>query len=460
VALLLVLLALPLALTLIVPRAWLPPYVLAITGGCLLLWADEARQCASCGGVGAGLGMAMFMALCVGFGVAICLRLGYAALRPSKAPAAAGMSALSASTTWAMLAVAGAGLATALMITATSAVFDSGLATHVAVALLAVGWFFLSGPWTSAPVAVKYAGVLTIAVAFVWSLAMAPRVVEAAALAAKGEPYCIQVAGPSGLRPARGKFDLTGFMMRAGHASARHANLAVGVSRSPKWMYWSYGRGAFEPELMGGVLRCELLSAGEQTLGWVGSATAQVQGTAFWLAGGRWKIPAEFRGEGSDRPAALQFYAEGRTFEPLARPPQGAATADWDVIRRQVKVSLCAPEALHAWHVVRSDVNFQLETTGIEHGLERQVVTSRGARDPRIQFVGRDGSGDASTWIRCDGPECRHAFKREGIVVEFMHPASELAAWPAVEDAAWRRIRSFALEWPRGTAPSCSDNRA
>jgi hypothetical protein len=401
----------------------------------------------------------MFMLVYLGFAVGILVRLVHAGVRPTKEQAWFGMSALPATATWAMLAVGGAGLALALVVVATGGGFGSGLVTHAAVMLLAGAWFFLfSRRWTDAPAIVKYAGVLTIVGAAMWSLGMAAKVVDAAELAARGAPYCIQASGPEGLRPARSKWELTGFMLRAGDRSARHANLAIGEGVSPKWLHWSYRKGAFEPDFLGGVLHCDLRAASGQALGWLDAPIAAGPDAVFWLAGGQWRIPDEYRGGGSDRPAKLHFFAQGSAFEPLARPPAGQDLRTWDVIERTVTVSLCTPEKLHVWHVTGNDVNFQLETTGHENGLERQVVKSRGAADPRIQFLGRDDLGKPTTWIQCDGQQCRHAFNREGIVIEFMHPEREFAAWRTVQDSAWRRLHSFALVWPDGPVKSCKDN--
>jgi hypothetical protein len=127
-----------------------------------------------------------------------------------------------------------------------------------------------------------------------------------------------------------------------------------------------------------------------------------------------------------------------------------------DLIRAEVSVTLCDLEMLHVWQA-QNDVNYRVEPAGTQAGLEKQSVESRGSLRREFQYVGRDKTGRISTWLMChqSGNTCRHAFRREGVVVAFERPSSQFAEWKEMQDAAWKRVKSFAVEWPDAELQSC-----
>lgn len=150
----------------------------------------------------------------------------------------------------------------------------------------------------------------------------------------------------------------------------------------------------------------------------------------------------------------LSFHAQGMDFQPL--PASSQSPAIMDLIQAEVSVTLCDLETLHVWQA-RNDVNYQVEPAGTEAGLEKQSVESRGSLRREFQYVGRDEAGRISTWMMCHqgGDTCRHAFRREGVVVAFQRPSRQFAVWKEMQDAAWKRVKSFAVEWPDAEPQSC-----
>ncbi|UUZ75934.1 hypothetical protein LP414_31250 [Polaromonas sp. P1(28)-13] len=129
---------------------------------------------------------------------------------------------------------------------------------------------------------------------------------------------------------------------------------------------------------------------------------------------------------------------------------------DMEMINAAVRVTLCDLEKLHVWQA-QNDTNYKVEIAGMEAGLEKLAVESRGSPRMEFQYVGRDDAGRISTWLLCHqgGTICRHAFRREGVVVELQHPLSQFAQWNEVPDAAWKRVKSFAVVWPDGQPNVC-----
>lgn len=457
VVLLLGLVGIPAALAFVVPRPWLPAYTLGMAyfGG--IVWVDSSRVHAD---FVDALGMAMFSLLALGAAGGLVARWSLVASRPARTsePSRTGLPAAAG---WGLLALAPAAAITAMAVSMARAWGASALALHAGVLVVAAAWWLalsqfvprgLSGSahWLHPAQVMRASGALAMVLAVAWSLGVAAEVTEAAESAAEGAPYCIEVPGPDGLRPARSRFDLSGFQLQAGKSSIRHAVLAVGSPRSPRWFYWSYRKEAFFPEFLGGVLRCEPVVAHARTLAWLSSAPADPV-DAFWLAGGRWRIPAEWHPAMGDAPPRILVRLQGRRFEPLT--DTRIDPRSWDFIRQTVTVTLCTPERLHSWHVPHEDVNYRLRTVGLEHRLVQQEVLSRGG-PPRIQQLHPDAAA-ATTWIQCDGDWCRHAFQREGRVVDFMHPASDLPIWEDLESALWQRVKGLALEWPTAPARFC-----
>ncbi|WP_411879304.1 hypothetical protein [Polaromonas sp. YR568] len=458
----------PLALALVIPRLWLVPctflVLLAFTG----LWVDEQRmQCASCGGPFSGLGLALLVIAVAGFIIGVAVRALIAFFRPAR-KSAPGQARAAKLLTWALVSATMAVLVTGLAVVLLNKMFDSGWLTHLGICLLAVAWFCWTPffwpkgseaepVWRSLlhPAGVfRWIGAVAVFFLVAWSVRVIAATQEAAELAAVDHPYCLTISTEKGQRPVQTFWDLSGFSMQADRGSSRHAALVTGGVRAPVWFYWSYRRGAFEPDFMGWPLTCELQSGFAKNLPAVQPVSAADPGRSFWLGRGQWYIPADYRGGARDQPPVLSFHAQGKDFEPLPASPQSPAIVD--LIQAEVSVTLCDLENLHVWQT-RNDVNYKVEPAGTEAGLEKQSVESRGSLRREFQYVGRDETGRISTWMMCpqSGNTCRHAFRREGVVVAFQRPSSQFAEWREIEDAAWKRVKTFAVEWPDAEPQSC-----
>jgi hypothetical protein len=110
-------------------------------------------------------------------------------------------------------------------------------------AMLAPRWV---GPSRRAQAAAGAAASAGFGAAFVLclvaSLTSLQTVGERAAEAAKGAPYCIQVADNSqgSYEPARARLDLSGLTMWSLSRVLHHAILVVGDDAGPRFMHWSY----------------------------------------------------------------------------------------------------------------------------------------------------------------------------------------------------------------------------
>lgn len=285
---------------------------------------------------------------------------------------------------------------------------------------------------------------------------VSPAVVSAAQVAAHEQPYCILTPGVHEMRPARSYFDLTGFVMQAGRAGLRHSHLAVGDVRSPQWFYWSYRQGAFVPDVMGGVLSCDLQPDFAAGLRWFGNVQPAEGDLKFWLGGGQWRIPREFYGSSSDAPPQLKFHAQGKAFSPPTGALVRSGPQNWDQIRQSVEVLLCTPQKLHVWHT-ENDPTFRIESIGKLHGLDKQRVQNIQGGKPHFQYIEYAPARRARTWLECesDWSDCRHAFEREGIVVSFRQAGKDFAQWRIVQDAVWSRVKSFSVSWPDRPPSAC-----
>jgi hypothetical protein len=262
----------PLAVALIIPRLWLVPCTLLVLLGFTVLWVDEQRmQCASCGGPFSGLGLALLVIAVAGFIIGVAVRALIAFFKPA-GKSAAGQARAAKLLTWALVSATMAVLVTGLAVVLLNKMLDSGRFTHLGVCLLAFAWFF----WLPVArlkdggaeqgrhsrlhpgVVFRWTGAVTMLLLLAWSVRMIPAVQEAAELAASERPYCINMSTEKGLRPVRTVWDLSGFSMQADRGSVRHAALVTGDVRVPEWLYWSYRRGAFEPDFMGWPVTCEL----------------------------------------------------------------------------------------------------------------------------------------------------------------------------------------------------------
>lgn len=453
----------------IIPRAWFLPCTLMVVMGIVVLWIDGVS---AGGGPGFVLGVGIIGIGITGFIFGIAVRQMAASLSPA-AEVDDKRSVPANVATWSICSIALAVVATHLCVLFLNATFDSGAITHVGIGFLALAWFLIvpfvwqkgshtkpkRGCKTPACRAFRWGGAVTVLLLLVWSVKSITTVTNAAESAALGQPYCISVSAAEGLRPARSYWDLSGFFMQARGRSIRHAALTSGKSQDPNWLYWSYRRGAFETEFMGWPVSCELKSGFAKALTSSQKSESGSTDTTFWLGGGQWRLPAEYRGSGADRPPVLSFYARGKHFTHLDASLK-KQVPDMDLSEARVSVTLCSLETLHVWHR-SSDTNHIVKSDGTYLGLQKQSVESRGASNKEFQYLDFDSVGRASTWLLChQGTDvCRHAFRREGVVVEFQHPLNEFAQWKQTQDALWGRIKSFAVVWPESQSNSCSSGR-
>ena len=445
------------------PRRWLPACGLTVLYGAIYLFIDATRaQCAGCGDMGTAIGWALFVFVCVGFFISFLARVAVPVFS-GKGGVELGPTACSSGAATVLLAAGLACMAIYLAVVMARYWLDDGFWIHCAVAAVGLCWLgiglFYRGkggrPGRSWPDwrILSAVGAVTTLCALVWSLQVPLKTIAAAEEAAAAEPYCLLTSGRQGLRPVRDRLDLSGLVMQDGPVSLRHAALAIGESRDPSWRYWSYRKGAFVPEFFGGVLTCELKRNAAKDLRWF-QAKAELPDSRFWLGRGQWHIPAYYRGGAKDRPPVLTFHAKGKDFGPLPALPQKPDVID--MIEATVSITLCDLERLHVWQA-QNDTNYKVEATGSEAGLEKQSVESRGSPRKEFQYIGRDNTGRISTWLLCHqgGDTCRHAFRRDGMVVEFQHSRSQFAEWKNTQDAAWERFKSFAVVWPDTESQSC-----
>lgn len=455
---------LPILATILMPRRWLTPWALFLALASFVLLFEESR---ARGSLGAAVGIGLFMWEMLAIAGILLARL-YQAPNPHEAAVAGQGTMGSAAVTWALVAAGSSVALTALWVQGWNFALDSGLATHVAVIGFAIAWFMLTPlGWSSRPSwwsiltlhpsnVFRGVGTVAIGATLVWSLQMAPKVKAQAELASRGQPYCILATGAQGLRAVRSNFDLTGFVMQAGRGAQRHAQLASGGATAPEWRYWSYRKGLFQSEAMGGVLQCELQPQFAEKLAWFPIAQTGDGALRFWLGGGQWAIPNAFHGSARDKPATLSFYAQGRDAVSLNEGLLRNGGANGDQYAKQVDVTLCTPKKLHVWQV-DGDPYVEVESVGIEYGLAKQKASYGHGLNPIFLFKGHGTTGNATTWVQCDGGAgyCHHAFARAGMVIRFMHPESELADWKLLQDGLWRRVKSFAVVWPDVPVQAC-----
>lgn len=452
-------------MSLMIPHAWFLPCTLIVVIGWIGLRIDGP-------GGNDGFGYVLGLGI-IGLGTAgFILGIGIRSLLVDESSDAAADNKNSVPAkvaTWVILSMALAVVLTHLCVLFLNFTFDSGAITHVGVGFLALAWFLIVpifwqiGGRTKlqlscqdpACIAFRWGGVITMVLLLVWSVKNITLVTNAAESAALGQPYCISVSAAQGLRPARSYWDLSGFFMQVRGRSIRHAVLTFGKAQDPKWAYWSYRRGEFQTDFLGWPVSCHRKSGFAKALPSSHEAESTSTDTTFWLGRGQWRLPAEYQGSGSERPPVLSFYALGRHFEPFPDALK-KNTSDSDLINARIGVTLCNLETLHVWHA-RGDGNYIVKSVGTYLGLQKQSVELRGTSSKEFQYLTYDGVGKATTWLLCHqgGDVCRHAFRREGVVVEFQHSLNEFAQWKQMQDALWTRIKSFAMVWPDAQAKSC-----
>ena len=440
---------------LLIPRRWLACYGMVQVYAIGALWIDESRQCATCGGPGSGLGLAL--ASLMAFGIAIAFAMRFAWVLYRRAPGRELFDGACANAVLgALISLAPAGLLAAVVV-GMGLGADSPLAAHVLVVCVALGWLALfrwlmpeGAPWRLPAQAAGLTGAVAMMAATAWSLDVAVRATDAAAEVAAGRPYCIQIPALGAMRPVRDRFDLSGFAMQARGGSVRHASLAMGQPASPVWFNWSYRLSRFDVDrIIGGVLRCDPRPSAAAALAWFSRQEPDIAAGSFWLGGAHWRVPAEFDPLPVDVPPRIVLRAQGSEFTAPTGP-----RSEQHAIDQMVFMSLCTPRTIHPWYT-EGDASHRVTVMGSEHGMEkRQVVSTHGGME-RIQFVARDAAGKPDSWLECHGSSCQHAMIRRGMVVHFMHPATDMADWRAREDALWRRIEGFALQWPVQAPQSC-----
>jgi hypothetical protein len=461
--------AIPVLLSVLVPRQWVGALVATLAAVWVILFIDLGRVHA---GPADMFGMALVVLLTMLVLGIVGLRYVFAwRTRPADLP---GLSQR-----WARAYVVGlfalvcAVLLTALVVQLFNGWFQSAWLTHLAVAVTAIAWWVLSLiVWRGASMqaagslhlaqVVRWVGAVAMVLALAWSMQSVQRVVQVAQASAGGQAYCLLSATEQGLQPVTGLLDLSGFAMQAGRGAMRHAQMATGSVQSPQWRYWSYREAAFESDFMGGVLTCEPQTDYAAKLAWFAAddtlrASVHGRDTAFWLAGGHWEIPYGYLGRGSAYPDRVHFYAHGNDFAPPQAPLARSGPQTWSQIAAHVDVTMCAPEKIHDWYQPGNTFN-QVRTLSTAYGLDKQEVVSTANQVPRIQYVEKDAHGGPVTWLACDGPDanCTHAFVRDGMRVKFMHRFTELPQWRQLQDALWQRIQSFAVTWPETAVRNCT----
>ncbi len=459
------LIILPIPVSALIPRRWLLPWLLLITQLVAAVWLVESRrQCLTCG---SGTIEFLFSLEAPIIAVIVLARLVIFAKKSKEKHSTETSAAPLVS--WALWAAGAAAALTVLCVKGWNRVLDSGLATHLAVAGLAIVWFRLTPLlWKNRPSlntlgsphpanAFRLAGTLMIIGMLAWSILVIPKVIWQAQATAHGQAYCLLANSAHGLVPARTYLDLSGFLLHASTNSRRHAQLSTGEARAPEWQYWSYGEGKFEHDVMGGVLSCNLQHDFAKSLSWFASAQAMDGDWQFWLGRGQWRIPAEFHGYASDAPPELSFYAQGDRFLPIDEVPVRTGADSWRQYGKRINVLLCTPKKLNS-HLAVSSSGSKLESVGNVYGLEKQLTHWHPGQEPVFQYIEYDQTGQPSTWLLCkdEWDSCSHAFIREGLLISFHHSGQYFSQWRDMQDAVWRRLQSFAVSWPDLSPAACN----
>lgn len=447
----LLLLLLPLVFTALMPRRWLFPWFSTLLLGFGLCWWDFSR---SRGGAGDlfGLGFLMLMFLAV---------LAVGAVRVALARWRRKSSATDGDSHGVRLYVAGlSGLVFAAALTfgclqLVDLVWPYALALHLGV-VTAGGLVWLLTPrlWPWPPTghrmqvhtAFRGAGVLYVVGALAWSLVSVPTKIQSAQQAAQGQPYCLQSATPRGLQAVANRLDLSGFAAWAGRGGERHARMALGSGVQTDWRYWSYRDAAWEPDSLQGVLTCQPVVDQAKALPWWAPASARGDAMRFRMAGVSWSVPWSL---------LPTTYGEMPSFQYLPRSAKGMSSTAMSMAR--VNVRLCVSGRIHPWFLAPGPGD-QLRTLQQAHGLVQEEIVTVQRAIPHVQWVARDAAGRVTSWMQCHAGSstCHHAFKRDGIVLEFMHPESALPSWQQLEQEQWAQLRGFA---PEGL-PACGQSAA
>jgi hypothetical protein len=461
--------ALPVLLSVLLPRQWVGALVATMAAVWVILCIDLSRVHP---GAGDMFGMALLFLLSMLVLGILGLRYVFAWRKRLSDPPGVSQR-WSRTYVFGMLALLSAMLLTALVVQLCNAWFHSGWITHLAVAFTGIAWWVLVPMlWRLASLqgvrsrylahVVRWVGAVAMILALTWSVQSGQRVAQVAQATAGVQAYCLLSATEQGLQPVTGLLDLSGFSMQAGRGAMRHAQMATGSVQSPVWHYWSYRKAAFESELLGGVLTCEPQTDYAAKVPWLATGDtlhAGVHGrdTVFWLAGGQWRIPYDYMGRGSDKPVRMHFYANGKDFGPSQELLVRSGPQPWSQIALMVNVTLCAPGKIHDWYQP-GNAHTQVRTLSTAYGLDKQEVVISANQVPRIQYLEKDANGTPTTWIACDGPNasCHHAYVRDGMRVEFMHPMADLPDWRNRQDALWHRIQSFAITWPVTATRNCT----
>ncbi|WP_138515323.1 YihY/virulence factor BrkB family protein [Rhodoferax bucti] len=451
----LLLLLLPLVLTALIPRRWLGPWFATLLLGFALCWLDFSRVNARAGDM-LGMGFLMLMlsaVLAVG-----AVRWALTAIFRKTPEPVADLHAVHLY----YVALGGPVVAAALLV-ATLQVVDvwwpGALALHLGAVVAGVGWWFAIPkvwpavwPLSAVPYRVqartvfRMAGLVAIVGAIAWSLASSYSKADAAQQAAQGQPYCLLSGSPHGMQPVLSRLDLSGFAARASRGGDRHARMVAGTVEQPVWRYWSYRQSAWQQDPLPGVLTCPLVPNRASALPWWAPAPVGGDPMRFWMAGVAWSIPRAHLPTTDCAMPAFQYLPASAN----GLSPSRAALA-------RVHVRPCGRGPIHPWYLAPSPGD-QVRTLHQAYGLEQQeIVTSRRAV-PHVQWILRDAAGEVTAWMQCHAASgsCHHAFKREGIAVEFTHPEAALPAWQQLEDEQWAQLRSFA---PDGL-PACNRTTA
>lgn len=452
----LLILILPLVFTALMPRRWLSPWFATLMLGFGLCWLDFSR---ARGGFGDLLGMGILIlvllaSLAVGGGRALFAMNFRKATEPEADANAESHGVRLYFAGLAGLVVAAVLVPIALQLA--DAVWPNTVALHLSVVTVGVlVWLLLPrvGLWprtdhrVQVQTVFRWAVVLCCVAALGWSLMSAQTKIHAAQQLAQGRPYCLQASTPRGLQPVISRLDLSGFAAWAGRGSERHARMALGSGVQTEWKHWSYRKADWDQESSQGVLTCQPVANQAQALSWWAPTPARGDTMRFWMAGVPWSIPW------SHQPTT---YGQMPSFQYQPHASEGLPASE--SVFFQVNVRPCAGGPIHVWYLAPGPGD-QVRTLRQAYGLEQQEIVSSRRPMPHVQWLKRDVAGQVISWAQCHeaGDRCHHAFKRQGVIVEFTYTRAELPDWQRLEEAQWVRLGSLAPEGlPLCAAPSAT----
>jgi hypothetical protein len=471
---LLVWLAVPVVLTLIVPRRHFAHYLGWLGMLAVVVLLDLARP--QDGGAGYALWLGVLYLAALATGGAVVVRLvAFALLEPRRRGAAdasrEGVGGTSSAMTCLQLACAGVLTALVVLWILAGAIqgFRPAWVVHAIVLGLAAGAcaVALRKPALSAQAARNVAGLRLWAGALGGALALAaaasavyPVVVARQAEAVAGAaPYCIQTAEWRGTeyQPARTWLDLSGLTMqaKANYRSSiylqHHAILVVGEVERPRLFHWSHRRrsfieGVFNEPGYGPALYCVPQHGFVQHLPTMLGGTNR-EPLYVRLAGRAYRIPLAYHPKvsGGDN-TSLWLAAVAPDFA-LLGPSWGHLTRT-ERLYRSVFIDFRPEGWFDALTGISSDE--VVEERGEAFGLRVRAVSHRGS-SARIEYYA-PGSGERPrTLVSCwrqtaaNPLPCQHWFVHRGWMFTFRHRLSDLPSWRPMQQRLIGLLESFVV---------------